>query len=165
MEIWLVVLGGVIAMVGGFFGTFIQARFARRIRMDQVIAEQKVEVNRGAYSRAKRLETMLTHFTEKETYNKALEYEDWFWHNRLFMPGEVAQKWIEIRSALSKLAVRAQAGRRDPKEFARLEADANALIKEAITEIYDEMNLKALTVPSERKHWWQRFWRCLRGTS
>ena len=59
VQLWSVLLGAILSTFGGAAVIWVQAKFARRTRMDELIAEKKVEANKQAYSRIKVIESML----------------------------------------------------------------------------------------------------------
>ena len=98
----LLALGAVLAAAGGAFTTWLQARFARRIRMDELIAEKKIEACTQAYPRIKEIESLLIQSTTEDVRKKMHEYELWFFDHRLFLPERFANKWLGIRLGLGQ---------------------------------------------------------------
>lgn len=140
-----VIVGGLLAILGGIIGMWWQARNARRIRMDEIIAERKVKANAEAYARMKTISSMLIQASPDETLKKILVYEGWFFGERLFLPGKFPDKWLSIRNGLSK-AQRLQGITEKADELSKLEGELSKLAEEAILEIYKEMNLPRITV-------------------
>ncbi|MDZ4383312.1 MAG: hypothetical protein U0937_01575 [Thermodesulfovibrionia bacterium] len=140
-----VTVGGLLAILGGMIGMWYQARNARRIRMDEIIAERKVKANAEAYRRMKTIESMLIQASPEETLKKILDDEDWFFGERLFLPGKFPDKWLSIRNGLSK-ALRLQGRTEKADELSKLEDELSKLAEEAILEIYEEMNIPRIKV-------------------
>lgn len=140
-----VIVGGLIAILGGIIGMWFQAKNARRIKMDEIIAEKKVEVNAEAYKRMKVISSMLVQTSTEETLKKILNEEEWFFNVRLFLPGKFPDKWLSIRNGLSK-AQRLQGIPEKTDELSELEGELPKLAEEAILEIYKEMNLPRIKV-------------------
>lgn len=140
-----VIAGGLIAILGGIIGMWLQARNTRRIKMDEIIAEKKVNTNAEAYRYMKIIESMLQQSSHEETLKKILEYEDWFFNVRLFLPGKFPDKWLSIRNGLSK-AARLQGQPEKADELTKLERELLDLANKAILEIYKEMNLPRIEV-------------------
>jgi hypothetical protein len=44
-----ILIGGILAILGGFFAQWLQAKYARKTRMDQIIAERAVDTYTEAY--------------------------------------------------------------------------------------------------------------------
>lgn len=91
-----VLVGGLLAILGGILGMWIQARYTRRIRMDKITAEKKVNTNAEAYTRMVEIASMLRQSTNEETYKKIIEYDSWFFSARLFLPGKFPNKWLLV---------------------------------------------------------------------
>lgn len=71
-----VIIGGLLAIIGGMVATWFQAKNARRIRMDEIIAEKKIAANNEAHIRIKTIESMLIQATLKELKDKMYEYDE-----------------------------------------------------------------------------------------
>jgi hypothetical protein len=143
-----VLIGGLLAILGGVVGMWLQAKYARRVRMDEIIAEKKVATNAEAYSRMIEIASMLRQLTKKETHDKIMEYEKWFFNARLFLPGTFPNKWLSIRNGLSRaLRLEKRLGSDDvADELTTLEEHIEKLADEAIEEIYKEMNLPKIEI-------------------
>lgn len=131
-----VIVGGLLAIAGGIVGAAVQARYARKRRMEEITAERKVTVNGDAYARAKRIETVLIHEGIEASLALMQSHEEWFWSNRLFMPGKFAQIWLDIRNAGSRLV--------STEDHQRINDDIRRQITKAIEEIYKETGHKKL---------------------
>ena len=144
-----IILGGLLAILGGIVGAWLQAKYARRTRMDQIIAERAVDANTGAYVYMKDIEAKLTQDTLQNTYKAILKQQEWLIRSRLYLPGRFPDKWFTIRNKLGKAA---RLERQLPKtgsqqiadELGRLEEKLSRLVEEAIVEIYKEMKLSRI---------------------
>ena len=141
---WETLLGGALAIAGGWGATWYQARKARKIRMDEVIAERKVEVNAEAHSRMKRIEGSFLQQNLEDTLNLVMSHEQWLFDSYLFLPGRFGDHWLRIRNDLHKL-VRWQ-GIKPPDELTALDKQIEASISAAIDEIYKDTGLPRLDV-------------------
>jgi len=141
-----VLAGGFLTILGGMIATWYQAKNARRIRMDEIIAEKKVTINQEAYSRIVEIISMLTQSTLQETNRKILEYEDWFFESRLFLPGKFPDKWRSLRLGLFKALMLQKKSPKTADEVTKLKEHLDKLAEEAREEIYKEMKLERIEV-------------------
>jgi len=148
------IIGGLIGILGVLLGMWFQLKYARRIRMEEILAEKKVIANGDAYTRMKTIESMLLQSTLKEVNTVIKKQEDWFFNNRLFLPGKFPDKWLSIRNGVSK-ALRLEKCLQRSKEseieqltyeLAELDKFLRSKAKEAIDEIYKEMRLPRLEI-------------------
>ncbi len=148
------IIGGLIGIVGVLLGMWFQLKYARRIRMEEILAEKKVIANGEAYTRMKTIESMLLQSTLKEVKAEIKKQENWFFNTRLFLPGKFPDKWLSIRNGVSKaLRLEKSLQRSKPSEVEQLNNEILELdeflhnkAKEAIDEIYKEMRLPRLEV-------------------
>lgn len=141
-----VLLGGLLATLGGIIGIRLQAKYARKIKMDEITAEKKVIANAEAYSRIKKIASMFIPSSLEDTLRKILEYEEWFFNNRLFLPGKFPDKWLTLRNGIAKLVRLSKQASADPGEATEIEDKMNQVAEEAIEEIYKEMGLKEIKI-------------------
>lgn len=144
------IIGGLLATIGGMIGIWFQASQARKIRMEEAIAEKKVQTNAEAYSRMKEIASMLLQSTIKETYGKIIQHEEWFFNVRLFLPGKFPDKWLSVRNGLAK-AVRLEGQNDKTDELSKLKKDISEIAEEAILEIYKEMKLERIKIDARLK--------------
>lgn len=141
-----VIIGGILAILGGIAGVWIQARFALDIKMDEIVAEKKVQANQEAYSRIKTIEAMLTQATLEDVKKQFYDYDEWFFNVRLFLPDNFSDKWLSIKSNLIK-AVGLQRGLPNTAdELSKLEERLRKLKDDAIDAIYNDMKLSKIKV-------------------
>ncbi|MDD5565898.1 MAG: hypothetical protein PHG31_03265 [Candidatus Omnitrophica bacterium] len=146
-----VIIGGILATFGGMTGIWFQAKNARRIRMDEIIAEKKIQANNEAYIRIKMIEGMLIQAGLEEVKEKIYEYDEWFLNTRLFLPGKFPDKWLSIKSNLIN-AIGLKKGSPDSAaELKRLDNFLVQLKDEAIEEIYKEMKLSNMQIEDSNK--------------
>ncbi len=157
-DIGLIVLGAAVALVGTVVTTYLQVLFARRIRMDEIVAERKVDANAAAYEEMKQIQLLLMrpHSDDWKLFGQQIdlllerfeEAQIWFFSNRLFLPGKFPDHWLGIRAGLPKIRQAVSSG-----EYDVAEEDAKQLRAEAtagIMVIYKEMRLKQISVGSIR---------------
>ena len=95
-------LGGALAIIGSWSATWFQLRNTRKNRMNEIVAERKVTANGQAYKYAKEIEASTIQITSpKDVLAKILSLEEWFFTNRLFLPGRFPAKWLTIRNDLN----------------------------------------------------------------
>lgn len=146
-----VLIGGLLAILGGMVSLWFQAKNARRIRMDEIIAEQKIQANNEAYIRIKTIEAMLIQSELEDVKNKFYEYDAWFFNTRLFLPGKFPDKWLSIKSNLIKAIGLKRRLPDSATELGNIEAYLSKLKDEAIDEIYEEMNLRDMQIEEPQK--------------
>ena len=154
-----VIIGGLLAVLGGAVATWLQARYARRIRRSEIVAEKMVATNAVAFGHMVTISSMLVQGTLKDTLNKIDENEEWFVNNRLFLPGKFPDKWLSIRMFLRRgIRLEKQLGTSSGEaaqeiadKLAESEVNLDRLAKEAIDEIYKEMELEPIKVESPFK--------------
>ena len=146
-----VIIGGILATLGGMVGIWFQAKTARRIRMDEIIAEKKIQADNEAYIRIKTIEAMLIQSDLEEVKGKFYEYDEWFFNTRLFLPGKFPDKWLSIKSNLIKAIGLKRKLPNSTKELTELETYLSELKDEAIDEIYKEMKLSDMQIEESKK--------------
>lgn len=85
--------------MGGWGALYFQLRYSRKIRMNEITAERKVTANAEAYKHTKYIETFPQR-SAQEILAVMLSHEEWFFNNRLFLPGKFPAKWLSIRNDL-----------------------------------------------------------------
>ena len=78
------------------------------------------------------------------TYRIILSQEEWFFENRLFLPGQFPEKWISLRNDLHKLRHWEKVPSKTPEELTALSSRIDSTAEEAVLEIYSDMNLKPI---------------------
>ena len=141
-----IIIGGLLAIIGGIAGVWIQAKCARRIKMDEIIAEKKVIANNEAYGKIKTIEAMLFQSELGDVKSKMYEYDDWFFNTRLFLPGKFPNKWLSIKSNLIQAISLHRKLPETANALIELEGYLKRLVHEAIDEIYKEMKLSKIEI-------------------
>lgn len=135
-------LGGLLAIAGGFVAAWFQLRITRRTRMNTIIAEKKIKANAEAYQYMKEIERSLVERTDAETLTLIKARDAWMSANRLFLPGSFPDKWEALRITLAWLVGSPMEGPRDPETTHRLRLKALHLAKDALTEVYQDMGIE-----------------------
>ena len=141
-------LGGLFAILGGWGAIWFQLRNTRRNRMDEVTAERKVTANAQAYTYMKQIQSSHLQQDTISTLNAILSQEQWFFDNRLFLPGQFPEKWLSVRNDLSILTRWENVPSKTPEELVAIEKRIDNTISDAIDEIYKDMNLKRIDLSS-----------------
>jgi hypothetical protein len=118
--------------------------------MDEVTAERKVTANAQAYTYIKQVQSSITQEDTQTTLKVILDREEWFFDNRLFLPGTFPNKWLQIRNDLSRLKRWQSVKSKSADELAKLETTIEKTIVEAIDEIYKDMNLKRIDLDKNK---------------
>jgi hypothetical protein len=134
------VVGGLLAIFGALTAHWFQKRSTLRTRMNQVIAERKVSANAEAYKNLKLIESHLAEHGDAEALKLADGREDWLVANRLFLPAAFMDTWLSLRTTLRWLADHSTTG--DSESHRRLRLQALRLVKEAMREIYHDMDFE-----------------------
>lgn len=138
---WETLLGGFLAIVGGWGATWYQARTARRTRMEELTAERKISANGEAYAYMKEIQSALIQMEIKDVVALMAQREEWFLQTRLFLPGTFPAIWLELRGIIRSLTRREKSSSTSPEDLERLDKKAENLVVQAIDEIYKDMNL------------------------
>ena len=141
---WETLLGGFLAILGGWGAIWYQLRNTRQNRMDEVTAERKVTANAQAYAYMKQIQSSHIQENTESTLAAILSHEQWFFDNRLFLPGEFPKKWLAVRSGLGTLARLERVPSTPPDEITNVESRIDDAILDAINEIYEDMNIKRI---------------------
>ncbi len=150
-DMFQVLIGGLLAISGGMISLWFQAKNARRIRMDEIVAEKKIQADNEAYIRIKTIEAMLIQSDLEEVKNKFYEYDEWFFNIRLFLPGKFPGKWLSIKNNLIKAIGLKRELPDSATELEELENYLSKLKDEAIDEIYKEMKLRDMQIEESQK--------------
>lgn len=139
-----VVIGGLLAIAGGVAGAVVRAHYAQHTRLQEEIAARKIVTCQEAYAKIKQLESLHGQAHDGHAFKSLMGYEGWFWEHRLYLPGEFAQLWIELKATLRTLLRRQNYGEKEDNEIEVLEAHATELIEKAIQEVYKVTKNKPL---------------------
>lgn len=134
-------LGGLLAIAGGFAAAWFQLHITQRTRMNTIIAEKKIKANAEAYQYMKEIERSLVERTDTETLVAIKDRDAWMSANRLFLPGSFPEKWEALRITLAWLVGSPMEGPRDLETTHRLRLKALHLAKDALAEVYEDMGI------------------------
>lgn len=143
-NMWETLLGGLLAILGGWGAVWFQQRYIRKNRMNEIIAERKVSANAQAYSYMKEIEGYFSQESSENTLCLLKSREEWFFNNRLFLPGKFPERWLTIRNELQKLVRREKNPSSNPEEVTKFQEHIDDYINRAIDEIFHDMNLKRI---------------------
>jgi len=138
-----VVVGGLISSLSGIAAVYFQAVSTKRKRMDEIMAERKVTADAEAYSRVKRLQGLLYENLD-EAWAHMCRSEEWFFNNRIFLPGNFPNKWITTRNWLSELVIWRRDNLKTPSEQVELLKKIEGITAEAIDEVYKDVGGKRI---------------------
>ena len=102
---WETILGGALAILGGWGAIWFQFKNIRENRMNEIVAERKVTTNAEAYSYTKEVQSYFIQSSLEDTEKLIQSRENWFFGNRLFLPSEFPAKWLTIRHDLHILRI------------------------------------------------------------
>jgi hypothetical protein len=134
------IVGGLLAIAGGWFAQSHVLRNTMKIKMDEAVAARKVAANAEAYRNIKRVEGAFIQQSRKDAYRLILDREQWLFDNRFFLPGEFPNHWLTARTNLGLLAMGAPS--RPIEDAEKLEQNVNAALAGAIAEIYKDSGME-----------------------
>ena len=137
------IIGGFLAIAGGWFAMWYQLRKTMKNRMSEVIAEQKVTANSEAYSHCKKVQSKLAQNRLDDTLKFIASHEEWFFSKRLFLPGQFPAKWLSVRNKL--ISWQSDKNKTSKKKEA-LREQTRRTADEAIDEIYKDVDLERIEV-------------------
>lgn len=139
-------LGGLLAILGGLLATWYQVKNVRKIKMEEIRAERKITANAQAYAYIKEIESSFIQNGPVATRNLVADREQWFFENRLFLPGKFPSKWLQTRNDIARQARWQLDGSKTSQEKEKLEQRIRDAITAAIDEIYKDMDEKRIEV-------------------
>lgn len=143
---WDTLLGGLLAIFGGWGAAWYAAKNARENRMNEIVAERKVSANAEAYSYVKEIQSLFSQSSPEHTLDSMMDREAWFFNTRLFLPGEFPAKWLAVRTDLQK-CIRWQVDQsKTLEEKTKLSERISSTLTEAIDEIYKDMKLNRIVL-------------------
>lgn len=158
---WLVLLGGVIGLAGSVSVVAYQTHKAKRVRMDEAIADKKVIANGEAYGVLKMLQASLS----QGTYSRSLDFiedkEPWMIDNRLFLPQDFASNWWTIRAGLRKCVREAgklemdTAEKDTPETLATFEGKLQSIVETMLKDVLHEMGHKPADPQTIDRLWFE----------
>ncbi len=150
-----VVIGGLVAIFGGFLATWYQATKARKIRIDEIMAEKQVEAWRQAHNRITRLKSMMIQRSNKDVCEWIGENEEWFFTSIPFLPNKFVNKWLSIRKywrRATRLSDSPQGDYDEEKrstvidEICECESHCEKLAEEALAEIERNLGIEPIRI-------------------
>jgi hypothetical protein len=138
---WDTIIGGLLAIAGGLVGTIYGSHKVRSNRMEELIAERKVEANAEAYARAKQIQGMWIQASQEATTAAVLGHEEWFFKTRLFLPGKFPDLWMQVRNDIQHYGFMLHQSNREDKELQAVSERIKANLNQAILEIYADMKV------------------------
>jgi hypothetical protein len=154
-----IIVGGALAISGGIIGTWLQARFSRRAKMGEILAEKRVNACEEAF---KRMLDIRASMWGDRIENAAIKFEEnanWFVENRLFLSGKFSGAVSGLRLSLSKAARLARIIGKEPgfhespekenemiDKLTETETRSNRLADEALDELLRDMGLTEMTI-------------------
>ena len=150
-----VIIGGLLAIAGGFVATYYQAKKARRIRMDEIMAEKKIQANAEAFTKFTELKGATMVGTTKAAVGAIESQMEWLFKNRLFLPGEFYSKWFSLRMVLHNIqSVKEDLETEENPQVkeqlitkkTELKKNSQCLLDEAEKEILKDMNVSPISI-------------------
>ncbi len=97
-DLLLVLVGGFCAAFGGFVSIWYRAKKARKIKMEETIGQQQVEVFKKALRLASNLSSILIQGIEEDVLKYISEHNEWVIENEILLPPIFAQYWHSVRA-------------------------------------------------------------------
>jgi len=97
-DLLLVLAGGFCAAFGGFVSTWYRAKKARKIKMEETIGQQQVEVFKKALRLASNLSSILIQGIETDVLKYISKHNEWVIENEILLPPKFAQYWHSVRA-------------------------------------------------------------------
>ena len=146
-DLFLVLAGGLCAVLGSFFTTWYQSKKAQKIKMEQTIGEQKVEIYKKALRLISQLENYLWNYRwcgDMKHLRRAAEFvtqhEEWLFENEILLPHKFVESWLSIGNDLSAIEVQDEA-QKEIRDLQKMSEFCQGLAKEAQKRIRDELGL------------------------
>ncbi|MBC8179667.1 hypothetical protein H8E88_00960 [candidate division KSB1 bacterium] len=154
-DLLLILAGGFCAAFGGFFSTWYQAKKARKIKMEETIGQQKVDVYKKALRLVDQLSSELIQGTSQDVLNLIKEENQFVLDNEILLPHKFAQYWHSVRANIRTAKRReiSQGSMSDGiksdkqiEEIVGIEDFARGLAKAAKEEIRKELGLPTFNI-------------------
>jgi len=162
-DLLLVLVGGFCAAFGGFVSTWYRAKKARKIKMEETIGQQQVEVFKKALRLANNLSSILIQGIEDDALKYISEHNEWVIENEILLPPKFAQYWHSVRANVKSIKRKRQSvnrmeegQKRNEKieELDELESFTDKLADDAEKEIRKKLKLPHFKIhrPPKRKN-------------
>jgi len=157
-EYFKVILGAVTALAGGVITQILQARYAGKKKLDELVVEKKIAACEEAYIIMKRVQSALVagDTITKENLQAALcffltDKEEWLLRSRLFLPGKFPDLWFAIRNDISE-AIKMESSATGSAAY--LKQHLLELVDEAVDTLYFVLGLERIKpdIYQRRKH-------------
>jgi len=149
-DLLLVLVGGFCAAFGGFVSTLYRAKKARKIKREETIGQQQVEVFKKALRLADNLSSILIQGLEYDVLKYISKHNEWVIENEILLPPKFVQYWHSVRTNVKSIKRKRQlvdrmkeGPKRNEKieELAQLESFADKLADDAEKEIRKKLKL------------------------
>ncbi len=100
-----IIIGAVLAILGGIAATWYRARKTRQIRIDEIMAEKQVEANREAHKRIELLRSSLMQQCNREVLKYMDDRIAWILDRRPYLPALFYNNWMSIRASLREATI------------------------------------------------------------
>ena len=162
-DLLLVLVGGFCAAFGGFVSTWYRAKKARKIKREETIGQQQVEVFKEALRLSSSLGSILIQGIEDDALKYISEHNEWVIENEILLPPKFAQYWHSVRANVKSIKRKQQSvnrmeegQKRDEKieELGELESFTDKLADDAEKEIRKRLKLPHFKIhrPPKRKN-------------
>lgn len=145
-ELFYIFIGMAISLIVQFAGAFIANRFKRSDRMEEVIAERRVNANQQAYRHTKNIQGLLIQKKLEDVRKGLDDNQDWFFNNALYLPENFKSRWCSIRSVSAELSIYENNLPTTKDSVIGGYNQLTRLINEAFSAIYVDMGLKRVNV-------------------
>ena len=139
------ILGAASAIAGGVITQILQAHYAGKKKLDELVAEKQIAVCTDAYVIMKRVHSVLA---TSETITEVnlqgslsfflTDKEEWLLRSRLFLPGEFPDLWFAIRNDIISAI---EMEKNTTGSAAYLKTHLLDLVDNAIDELYSVLGL------------------------
>ncbi len=92
-EIILVLIGGICSTLGGCIAVWLQARFARKTRMEELRGEQQLEVYKKALSLIGQIYTNSIQKQWDDVQDFMYKNDSWLSDNQVLLPHKFVENW------------------------------------------------------------------------
>lgn len=134
--------GGILATLGGWSAIWFQSRHIRKNRIDEIMAERKVQASVEAYKYTKEIEALLTQKSMEDTLQFMMQKQDWFFNSRLFLSNEFISLWLDVRTGIGEFLRDQKSSKKSALELTNTEGIINNKVGCAIREILKDMGIK-----------------------
>ena len=154
-DLFLVLAGGLCAAFGGFFSTWFKARNARKIKMEETIGRQKVDVYKKALKLIHFLKSRLEQGVSEDVLSFISKENPWVIDNEILLPPKFAIYWHSVRQNIlsvqrkDKSLERMSEGTKQSEtieKIAEIETFTDNLAKNAEEEIRNELRLPTFEI-------------------